>query len=87
MRVWITKYCLTTGIEEVEGIISENNNDMIQIIREQKQGVYGTMEFAHGKGKEWHDSKKSAIIRAEQLRKKKIENLKNQIEKLENLKF
>lgn len=47
----------------------------------------GTIQYYHGKGDEWHETKESAIAKAEEIRKKKINSLKKQIEKLEKMKF
>lgn len=41
----------------------------------------------HNKGKEWHLSKDEAILKAEEMRKKKIDSLYQQIQKLESLNF
>lgn len=78
MKVWITKYALTQGIFEKE-------------VREGIDGsaVYGETlyESYHGEGKQWHRTKESAIKRAEEMRKDKIERLKKQIKKLERMRF
>lgn len=79
MKVWITKYALTKGIFEME----------VESQSEDGKGVYGKVwsDGYHGEGKEWHRTKESAIRRAEEMRQKKIARLKNQIEKLEQMKF
>jgi len=41
----------------------------------------------HNKGKEWYLSKDEAILKAEEMRKKKIDSLYQQIQKLESLNF
>lgn len=85
MKVWITKYALTRGIIETEAykkcLITDPSGDMISI-REK-----GYVSCFHGNGNEWHTTKESAINKAEEMRKKKIVSLKNQIEKLEKMKF
>ena len=43
--------------------------------------------YFHGEGREWHRTKESAIDKAEEMRKKKIETMKKQIEKLEKMEF
>lgn len=79
MKVWITKYALTIGIIEINAEITEDGSayDMGSSFP----------AYYHGEDKEWHRTKESAIARAEEMRQKKIESLKNQIEKLEVLKF
>ena len=79
MKVWITKYALTKGIfiEDAE-ICHDISCDMI---RTSSGGIY------HGNGREWHITKESAIKQAEEMRRKKIKNLRNQIEKLEKISF
>lgn len=77
MKVWITKYALTKGIliKEAEEC---DFNGMIK-------AKYGS--YYHGEGREWHRTKESAIKKAEEMRQKKIQSLKNQIEKLEKMEF
>lgn len=79
MRVWITKYALTTGIFEME----------VESQSEDGTGVYGKAwsDCYHGEGKEWHRTKEAALVRAEKMRQKKIASLKKRIEKLEMMKF
>lgn len=80
MKLFITKYALTSGIEEVEGNISDQYTNMCTY---QKEGCYP--QYAHGD--DWHTDKKKAIDRASVMREKKIASLRNQIKKLEGLKF
>lgn len=78
MKVWITKYALTSGILEKEAEVCTDN--MISV----KDTGYYTVYFH---GNEWHKSRESAIAKAEEMRKKKIASLKKQIEKLEKMEF
>lgn len=80
MKVWITKYALTQGIIEKEARECKGFDGMIQT--EEKYPAY-----FRGEGKDWHRTKESAIKRAEDMRQKKIESLKKQIKKLEEMKF
>ena len=82
MKVWITKYALTDGILEKECVECGNGTD--GMIRE-KENSYPV--YYHGEGKDWHRTKESAIKKAEEMRQKKIENLKKQIKKLERMRF
>lgn len=82
MKVWITKYALTTGIIESEGEIHGQNSNMVRI---QRGGRYP--ELFHTEGKEWHRTEEAAKIRARIMRDAKIESLHKQVNKLLNLKF
>ena len=66
MKVWITKYALTKGIYEAE---ADNccHDGMV---------VVGYNCY-HGEGKEWCMTREEAVHRAEEMRQKKIENLKS----------
>ena len=79
MKVWITKYALTSGIKEIECEDCENG-----AVKEIENPL---PTFYHGEGKEWHRTKESAIQKAEEMRQKKIASLKKQIEKLEEMRF
>ena len=79
MKVWITKYALTSGIKEIECEDCENG-----AVKEIENSL---PTFYHGEGKEWHQTKESAIQKAEEMRQNKIASLKKQIEKLERLRF
>jgi hypothetical protein len=82
MKVWITKYALTQGIYEIEAEICKDiNPDMIA------RANVNYSECYHGKGREWHLTKEDAIKRAESIKINKIESLRKQINKLENLQF
>jgi len=87
VKVWITKYCLTSGIQEIEAEVCSTNEDMIKKVKDREDSTCRYDEYYHGKGKDWHTTKESAIKRAEEMRIKKIESLKKQIKKLEALKF
>lgn len=80
MRVWITKYALTTGIIEAEA--EECEHDMIRAHENSFCPSY-----YHKEGRDWHRTKESAIAKAEEMRQKKISSLKKQIKKMEDMKF
>lgn len=82
MKVWITKYALTQGINEVEAEICAT--DMI-MVKARKPRCFN--EYYYGEGKEWHRNRESALKRAEEMRTKKLSSLERQIEKLKKLKF
>jgi len=79
MKVWISKYALTKGIYQLE----------VDHMSDDEKSVYGRSwdECFHGKNKEWHIEKESAIARAEDMKKKKIDSLRKKIEELESLEF
>ncbi len=81
MKAWITKYALTSGIEERE-VMMEYDDGMISVVN---KGGYS--EFYHGEGREWHRTKEDAVKSTEEARQKKIKNLEKQILKLKSLKF
>ena len=80
MKVWITKYALTSGIIETEA--EECGDDMVRV-----HNSTFCDSYYHKEGREWHRTKESAIAKAEEMRKKKIDSLQKQIKKLENMKF
>lgn len=83
IKVWITKYALTYGIEEKEAERDMKvSPDMITIVNKDTMN-----EFYHGEGKEWHLTKESAIKKTEEMRDKKIKSLQKQLEKLQSMKF
>ena len=80
MKVWITKYALTKGVIEADGELT--SSESVSILN---RGLsLPTHWFYKG---DWHSDKQSAIKKAEEMRQKKIESLKNQIEKLEGMRF
>jgi len=83
MRVFITKYALTKGVYEIEAKVCESiSPDMIS---EVKEGVCNNC--FHGKGKNWHETRESAVERAKKMRDAKVAALKKQIKKLEAMEF
>lgn len=79
MKLFLTKHCLSNGIEEVDGEISKVVPSLI---------TWGdNWESANGEGKNWHRDMDSAVKRAELVRLKKITSLNKQIKKLQQLKF
>lgn len=77
-KVFITKYALTKGIEEVE-----------MEVRLDTRSCYGRYNgyISLFYNNEFHLTKEDALRDAEKRRVKKIESLKKQIEKLECLSF
>ena len=79
MKVWITKYALTSGIKEMEVEQSEDFPDIV------KGKTWNDSQ--QGEGREWHRTYESAIAKAEEMRLKRIESLKEQIAKLKKKRF
>jgi len=76
VRVWVSKYALTSGITEHDAeIVSER----MCVVRDRYQPCYH-------KG-QWHTSKAEAVARAEQMRKAKLAALRKAVARLEQLKF
>jgi hypothetical protein len=78
MKLWVTKYALTSGIMEIDGEVS---GDLAL------WEVNGWNQYVHGEGKEWHRTFSGASNHAEKMRIKKIASHKNSIAKLEKLRF
>lgn len=86
MKVWISKYALTQGIEEIEAKIC-NNEDMVERVKDTSIVGFQPSQYYHGEGREWHLTKEEAIKKAEEMRDKKIRSVQKQLEKLQNMKF
>lgn len=80
MKVYITKYALTVGIEEADAELWDSG--MISV--KPKASGYVTSYFHRD---EWHRTKDDAIARAEVMRRAKIASLRKSIAKLETLTF
>lgn len=82
MKVWITQYALTDGIQEMEAEVCEAiSKDMIAVRKE------GSINAMHFHKPYWHESKEEAIVKANEIKEKKIKSLRKSIEKLEKLEF
>ena len=81
MKVWITKYALTAGIQEREAEIDESDGTAAV-----KQERYHA-DYYHGEGRDWHRTLEGAIARAEEMRATKIASLRKSIVKMEKLRF
>ena len=85
MKVWITKYALSEGIKEVEAELcldTDKTGNMIKC-----ELISGFNSYFHGEGRDWHKTREAAIKKAEEMRQKKIESLKKQLQKLEKMRF
>ena len=85
MKVWITKYALTDGVIEAQQIpnVPCGGKEYAFFVDENDQ--YFTGFYIPYRELFW--DKNSAIKKAEEMRQKKIESLKKQIKKLEEMRF
>lgn len=81
MKVWITRYALTSGIYEVEATIYERNPGMVSY----RMPPGSFLQFAHGK--DWHVMRETAVARAEEMKVAKIQSLEKQIKKVSKITF
>jgi hypothetical protein len=81
MKIWLSKYALTQGIIEVEAEYCGEKTNMIRVIDDGYKGCY------QGEGINWHRTKEDALKRAEEMKIRKINFHRKQIEKLEGLDF
>ena len=83
MKIWITKYALTQGIieAECEGIMKDG---WCHAFWTNQKGIKCN-DFMHPR--DFETNRMAAIKNAEEMRQKKIESLKKQIEKLEEMTF
>lgn len=79
MKVWVSKYALTTGIFCLE--VDHKSEDGTIVYGKAWKDSY------HGEGREWHLTEENAKRRAEEMRQKKILSLKEQLKKMEGLRF
>ena len=87
MKVWITKYALTQGVEEIDSNqVKEFEMTDTGYLCFRRNGKYSYTTELYSQ-KEWHRTKEFAIQKAEEMRQKKIASLKKQIEKLERMRF
>lgn len=74
--VWITKHAISAGIEEVE--VLSRDGKYVTVRRENYSNGWDLL----GKG-DWASTKEEAMRVAEEMRKKKLDSLRKQIDKLE----
>jgi len=79
MKIYITKYALTKGIQEYEVPVIDLNEYHVFISDAMRSQCFYKPD--------WHTDIEEALIQAELMRLKKISSLSKQIVKLRNLKF
>lgn len=80
MKVWITKYALTAGIQAVDAETTHTPS----MVSYRPEGISMDM-YAHGEGKDWHRTPESAEQRAHEMLQKKIASLKKGLAKFESM--
>ena len=76
MKAFITKYALTQGIIERDCHEPNHSDDLLCV---------SNIEYYH-KG-EWFKTRQEAIVKAEEMRQKKIKSLEKQLAKLKEMQF
>ena len=76
MKVWVTKYALTKGIQYMD--VQQLSRDTVQA---------DTHMYFCKEGKDWHLSYQSALARAEQMRIAKCASIEKQLARLDALIF
>ena len=79
MKIWVTKYALTIGIQELETEIDPCCPTLAK--------VKGYLGWFHGSRHEWHRTREAAVARAEAMRQAKIKSVRKQLCRLEAMKF
>lgn len=78
MKIYITKYALTTGIKEIDIENRSVTNDTIYFCNNSNY-------YQHYRGNDWHTTLESAILRAKDMKKRKIKSLEKTLERIKNL--
>lgn len=81
MKVWITKYALTSGIFEAEAKICTNISPTMISVNED-----GTPNQCFH-GNDWHRTVGDALSRAEEMRIARLKSLDKQAKKIAAMKF
>ena len=77
MKVWITKYALTTGVYEAEAEICKNISTSMICVKPTAPGAFS--QHFHGEGKDWHHTQEGALKKAlEMVRRKRKAMYKQQ---------
>lgn len=80
MKVYITKYALTAGIQVKNARLSATDDTMVHT-----EGPHGRGAYYHRS--EWHTTWQDALIRAKYVRLKKLGSLRKSLDKLEAMTF
>ena len=83
MKVFISKWALTGGIQEAEGVIVRGSSGTEYF----KRAHWGAAAPLFTVGKDVHKTREAAVDAAEFLRARKLASLRRQIAKIELLDF
>ncbi len=83
MKIWSTKYCLTEGIIEHEIDPMDANNSLIVI----PKNKCSCAVYLHGEGRDWHKCREDAVLRADEIRIRKLKSLDRQIKTISAISF
>lgn len=83
MKVFISKWALTGGIKEAEGLIFRGSSGTEYF----KRSHWGSAAPLLTVGKDVHKTREAAVDAAEFLRARKLASLRRQIAKIEELDF
>jgi len=81
VKVWITKYALTSGVFDAE--VEESLPGMVKLVTNR----IGHGAAFHGEGRDWHRTLESALARCEAMRAAKLKSLEKQALKVRALNF
>lgn len=87
MKAWITKHCLTQGIQEMEVDMCNTSGSMVRVKTVDRGQWRGGYTYFHGEGRDWHRTRESAVKRANAQRDRKISQLEEQIKRLKAIQF
>lgn len=80
MKVYITKYALTTGVY----IAEVNECDAPGMVEQPRTNKTYTQYF-HGEGKDWHKTKESAVNRVKVMKEAKLKAIQKQVDKINKI--
>lgn len=78
MKIYVTRFALTSGIQEFDA--DKIEGDMVVAYDQYRCRLY-----FHGN--DWHRTREAAVARAEEMRVKKLQSLERQIKKVSKLVF
>lgn len=88
-KVYLTRYVMDRGIEEVEALPFQPHDKDIEVLdasHAARTGYWYTFKV-YGRGKDWHLTRDDALSRAEQVRTQKVRTLQAQLERLLDKEF
>lgn len=80
MKIWVTRYALTTGITVHESVKVEGRHASVKY-----PGCINNMMYVYKP--DWYDNEADALLRAEEMRQNKVSSLEKQIDKLSKMTF